>query len=189
MNFKVNVGISNRHVHLTKEIYEQLFDKEIVRLKDLKQKGEFASDSFVTIKGPKGEISKVRVLGPFRNYNQVEVSKSDAFLLGIDPPVRKSGDLNNSSDITIISDKGKVSLKSSCILAECHIHMNYEDLEKYNLVDNQLLEVVVDNDRKGILYARVKASSSGVLELHIDRDEANAFLLNNEEELTVKNEF
>ena len=108
MEWKVPVGISNHHVHLTKETYEQLFHEKIEKLKDLKQTGEYASKQTVTIKGPKGEIEKVRILGPFRSYNQVEISNSDAFILGIKPPVRKSGDLENAEKITIIGENGSI---------------------------------------------------------------------------------
>lgn len=185
MKFKVKVGISNHHVHLTKETYEKLFQEEYEKLKDLKQTGEFATNKTISIEGPKGQIKNVRILGPFRNYNQVEISKSDAFILGLNPPVRKSGDLKDSETITLRSDKNTITLENSCILAENHIHMNYEDLKKYNVCDNEVVEVHMKGERKGILYAHVKASEKGVLEFHIDRDEANAFLLNNDEELEV----
>ncbi len=186
MNWKVPVGISNHHVHLTKETYEQLFCEKIEKLKDLKQTGEYASKQTVTIKGPKGEIEKVRILGPFRSYNQVEISNSDAFILGIKPPVRKSGDLENAEKITIIGENGSIELQNSCIIAENHIHMDQKDLIKYQVEDNSLVKVLVEKTRKGCFFARIKASENGILEFHIDRDEANAFQIENEEELTVQ---
>ena len=185
MDFKVPVGISNHHVHLTKEVYCKLFEDDFEKIKDLKQKGEFVLNKIVTLVGPKGEISRVRILGPFRQYNQIEVSYSDAHILGINPPVRKSGDLKGSETITIVGEKGSVTLKSSCILAENHIHMNFEDLKKYNLENESIVQVEVNGIRKGILYAHIKASEKVVLEFHIDRDEANAFLLENNQELRV----
>lgn len=185
MDFKVPVGISNHHVHLTEEVYHKLFEEDFEKIKDLKQKGEFASNKTVTLVGPKGEISRVRILGPFRNYNQVEVSFSDAHILGINPPVRKSGDLNDSETITIIGEKGSVTLENSCILAENHIHMSFEDLKKYQLENESIVKVEVNGIRKGAFNAHIKASENGVLEFHVDRDEANAFLLENNQELRV----
>lgn len=186
MEFKVKVGISNRHVHLTKDVYDQLFDKEFTKIKDLKQTGEFATDAMLTVRGPKGDIENVRVLGPFRDYCQVEVSASDAFKLGLNPPVRKSGSLENSESITLISEKGEISLENACILAQAHIHMNFVDLEKYGVKDDMVVPVAIKNSREGIIFAHIKASETGVLEFHIDRDEASAFLLNNDDELIVK---
>lgn len=186
MEFKVKVGISNRHVHLTQEVYNQLFDAEYTKIKDLKQTGEFATDAVLTIRSPKGEIGNVRVLGPFRPYCQVEISSSDAFKLGLNPPVRKSGSLENSESITLVSDKGEISLENACILAQAHIHMNVNDLEKYGVQDDMVVPVEIKNNREGIIFAHIKASENGVLEFHLDRDEASAFLLNNDDELTVK---
>jgi len=154
-------------------------------IKDLKQKGEFATDKVVTLVGPKGRIENTRVLGPFRSYNQVEVSCSDAHVLGICPPVRKSGCLENSETITLIGEKGEITLENSCIMAENHIHMSNEDLKKYDVTNDSIVKVLVEGKREGMLFAHIKASENGVLEFHIDRDEANAFCLENESELTV----
>ncbi len=186
MEWKVIVGVSNRHIHLKKETYELLFNEKLEKKKELKQTGEWASHQTVTLKGPKGAIENVRILGPFRKYDQVEISKTDAHILGINPPVRKSGDLRNSETITIVNGENNITLENTCILAENHIHMNYEDLKKYNVEDGDIVEVKINKARKGILYAHIKASEKGVLEFHIDKDEANAFLLTTGEELTVK---
>ena len=133
MNIKVQLGISNRHLHLTKEVYEMLFDEELTIKKELGQPGEFASNQTVTIKGPKGEMANVRILGPFRAYNQVEVSSHDARSLGVNPPVRKSGDLAGSENITVIGPKGSIDLTESCIIANRHLHMSTEEAKIYNL--------------------------------------------------------
>lgn len=186
MELQVPVGVSNRHVHLTKETYEKLFIEGLEKKKELKQKGEFASNKTLTIKGPKGIIENVRILGPFRSYNQVEISKSDAYILGINPPVRKSGDLKDSEKITLIGEKGRVELENTCILAENHIHMSLEDLKKYGTEEDQIVKVWIEKRRKGIFFAHIKASENGVLEFHIDRDEANAFEIQNGEELRVE---
>ena len=98
---KVNIGISNRHVHLTKEDVEILFGHDLTKLRDLVQAGQYACHELVTIKTEKDQIENVRVLGPTRNYTQVEISKTDAYKLGLNPPIRTSGDLANSENITI----------------------------------------------------------------------------------------
>ncbi len=185
MEFKVQVGISNHHLHLTREVYDQLFDDEPNKVKDLKQTGEYATDKLVILKGPKGNIERVRLLGPFRAYNQVEISASDAFILGVNPPVRKSGDLAGSETITVIGDKGEVTLNEACIMAQCHIHMSLSDLEKYHVKNDQVVRVRINGEREGDMFAHIKATEKGILEFHVDRDEANAFLLQNNEELTV----
>ena len=100
----IPIGISNRHIHLCREDLNHLFGKgyELTKIKDLKQPGQFASDEVVTIKGPKGEFKKVRILGPLRDETQVEISISDGFKLGINPPIKESGKLDNTPGITII---------------------------------------------------------------------------------------
>ena len=176
---QINVGVSNRHVHLTKEIYDKLFDEDLTKYSDLHQIGEFASNEFVTLKTDKNEIENVRIVGPLRSYNQVEISRSDAYILGIKPPVRNSGDLFNSENITIIGKKGSIYLENVCIIASRHVHMNKEQANKLNLKDNQLVKIKVNNDKSGIMDAFVKVSDNGYLELHIDYDDANAFNLKN----------
>ena len=90
---RIKVGVSNRHVHLTKEVYFKLFGEEnLEKDRDLDQPGQFASKSYVTIKKGEREIPHVRILGPFRNYNQIEISRTDAYKLKVNPPVRDSGD-------------------------------------------------------------------------------------------------
>ena len=182
---KVKVAISNRHVHLTKEIYDMLFDEELTKKSDLKQKGEFASNQVVNIKGPKGEIKNVRIVGPLRSYNQVEVSASDAYLLGIVPPVRKSGDLHGSAPIKIETNKGEVSLDEGCILAERHLHLNPDEALELGLKDEEIINIKVNNIKGGLMQAFVKVSSNGYKEVHIDRDDANAFLLQNGDEVEI----
>lgn len=183
---KVNVGVSNRHVHLTKETYEQLFKEELKPLFPLSQKNEYASDKTVTLKGPKGKIDNVRILGPFRSYNQVEVSNSDAYLLGINPPVRKSGDLKQAEKITIYYQDKEITLEESCILAQTHLHLNPTLAKELNVKDGQKVKVHCQTEREGILIAHVKVKDNGVLDLHIDKDQANAFLLKNHDEVEVE---
>ena len=185
MEYKIKVGVSNRHVHLTKEDYDFLFDEELTLKYKLNQIGEFASNQTVLIKGPKGEIDNVRILGPFRLYNQVEISRHDARILGVNPPVRKSGDLNGAENITITGPKGSVELKESCIIANRHLHMPSKEALKYNLKDNQKVKVVISGDRSGIIDAYAKITDNSATELHLDTDDANAFGLKGNEELDI----
>ncbi len=185
MNIKVNVGISNRHLHLNEETYKMLFDEELTIKKELTQPGEYASNQVVTIKGPKGEMANVRILGPFRPYNQVEVSRHDARALGVNPPVRKSGDLAGAAEITVIGPKGSVTLSEACIIANRHLHMNTEDAEKLNLKNDQKVQVVIPGEKSGVIDAYAKITDNAATELHLDTDDANAFLLVGNEELEV----
>ena len=185
MNIKVNIGISNRHLHLNKETYEMLFDEELTVKKELVQPGEFASNQVVTVKGDKGEIANVRILGPFRPYNQVEVSRHDARTLGVNPPVRKSGDLAGAAPITVIGPKGSVTLSEACIIANRHLHMTTEEALKLNLQNDQKVQVIIPGDKSGIIDAYAKITDQANTELHLDTDDANAFLLKGDEVLDV----
>jgi len=185
MNIKLPIGISNRHVHLTKEVYEMLFSEELSLKKELNQPGEFASNQTVTIKSDKGVIENVRILGPFRSYNQVEVSKSDAYLLGINPPVRASGDLENSENITLIHNDKSVTLNNACIIANRHIHISKDKALELGLTNNQEVDVKIFGDKSALIKAYIKITDNGYFEMHIDRDDANAFLLNNNDEVEI----
>lgn len=177
MRKKVKVGISNRHVHLTEEIYNQLFQSPLTKKNDLSQIGDFAAWETVTLKTNKETIKNVRIVGPFRKYTQVEISKSDARKLGLNPPIRKSGDLENSEEITILGKKGEVTLKNVCIISERHLHMSPFEAKLWNVKDEQIVQIKISNDKSGILDAHIKISENGVLSFHIDTDDANAFLL------------
>lgn len=177
---KVPIAISGRHVHLTKEHLEVLFgDNHSLKVfRDLKQKGQFASTDFVSLKGPKGVIDNVRLLGPIRSYSQVEISKTDAHLLGINPPVRSSGDLKGSSQITLIGPKGELTLKEGAIIATRHIHMNFDDAKVLGLQKDDVVKVKVEGIKGGIMdNVLITISDSYFFELHIDCDDANAFLI------------
>lgn len=182
---KVKVGISNRHVHLTKEDLECIYGKdyELTKKADVNQPGQFASVETVTLKTEKSEIKDVRVLGPIRSYTQAEISKTDAYKLGIKPPVRDSGDIKNSAVITICGPKGEVT-KECCILARRHIHITPKDKEFYHLPN--VVSIKVKGTRSGIMEeVYVKVAEDSYFEMHIDTDEANAFLLNNNDEVEI----
>ena len=184
---KVKVGVSQRHVHLAKDDVEILFGKNYVltKLKDLYQPGQYACEEQVTIKGPKGEISNVRVLGPERNKTQVEISKGDTFILGINPPVRDSGDLDNASEIIIIGPNGKV-IKKAAIIATRHIHLSTEEAKELRLTEKDSITIVVGGEKPGILNnVHVRVDDNFKMQVHLDIDDANAFLINNDEEVEV----
>lgn len=186
---EVKIAISARHVHLTKEDFEYLFGKEkLTKLKDLTQTGEYASNEMVSLITEKGKIDNVRIIGPLRSYTQVEISKTDSYKLGLNPPVRSSGDLTNSSFITI-EHNGKVITKECCIIANRHIHVNSKDLDKYNLKDGEVVKLKVSGIKGGILdNVIIKSSDKYVLEAHLDVDDGNAHLINSGEVGVIINE-
>ena len=186
---KVKIGVSARHVHLTKEDFKKLFGyDELTWLKDLTQPNEFASKETVSIIAENGRINNVRILGPFRDYTQVEISKTDAYSLKINPPIRKSGDLVSSEIVTIEHD-GNTITKECCIIATRHIHINTKDLERYNLKNGEVVKLKLDGIKGGILNnVFIKASDNYILEAHIDLDDANAHFINNNDEGEIINE-
>ena len=159
---------------MTQEVYNLLFDHEPTIKSELSQPGMYAYNECVTIKSGDREINNVRILGPFRNYNQVEVSATDARLLKLNPPIRQSGDLSGSEDITIISDKASVDLKESCIIAKRHLHISPEEAESFGISDNEEMTIVLDKEDGGTLKCYAKVAPNSVLEIHLDTDNANA---------------
>ena len=179
---KVSIGVSNRHVHLSEENFKILFGEkyELIKKADLKQPGQFAANETVTIKTAKSEIHNVRILGPIRNYTQVEISKTDAYKLGINPPVRDSGDLKGSSPITIIGPNGSVDIKEGCIIATRHIHILPSQMKSYGLEGREMVNVKLDGEKGGIITnVYLKVSEEAFFELHLDTDDANAHLIKN----------
>lgn len=175
---KVSIGVSNRHIHLCKEDYDILFGNvEMEKLKDLVQTGEFASNLLVEIETDKSKIGKVRLLGPLRSYTQVEISKTDCYTLGINAPVRSSGDLDGASKVTIIGPNGSVT-KACAIIANRHLHINHEDRVSFGLENIEKIQVRVGSEKSAVLDSvYIKETPTGVLELHLDTDDANANLI------------
>lgn len=174
----VPVGVSNRHIHLTREHLDILFGKgyELTPLKDLSQPGQYACKELLTIVGPSlRPIENVRVLGPLRKQSQVEISRTDSYVLKVKPPVRESGKLDGSAGITIIGPKGVVSLEEGCIIANRHIHMSVEEGAAFGLKDGDYVTVEADGERRTRFYdVQVRVSEAFRLEMHIDTDDANA---------------
>lgn len=172
----VKVGVSGRHVHLSKEDLEILFGENYkLNIKKELMAGDFAAEETVTIVGDKLKaIEKVRVLGPTRKDTQVEISSTDAVFLGVKAPIRISGDIRNSAAITIIGPKGVVRKKEGCIIAKRHIHMSPND-RKILGIENSRISVRVKGERAGVLEdIEVRVNENYNLEIHIDTDEANA---------------
>ena len=185
---KVPVGISARHVHLNRSDLDALFGTgfELEVDRALSQKGQFASKQKVTIKTSAGAFENVRILGPIRSYTQIEISKTDAYKLKLNPPVRDSGDLNNSECITIVGPMGEIKKETGCIIANRHIHLNSNDLIKYDLDKNKLYKVKVIGDKGGVLdNVHLKVDENFTFELHLDTDDANAFLIQNGDKLEI----
>ncbi|MEW8960122.1 Phosphate propanoyltransferase [Moorella humiferrea] len=185
---EVPVGVSGRHVHLTKEHFQILFGpgQELTKIRDLVQPGEFAAKETVTIVGPKGVLEKVRIIGPLRSYSQVELSRTDSFKLGVNPPVRDSGDHHNSPGCVLIGPAGVVTLTQGVIIALRHIHMPTNEARRYGLKDKDRVNVQVGGER-GLIFQNVlvRVHPNYRLEFHVDTDEANACLLNNEDIVQV----
>ncbi|AJG40440.1 phosphate propanoyltransferase [Thermotoga sp. RQ7] len=176
------VGVSNRHVHLSREDLETLFGKgyELTPVKELRQPGQYAAKETVTIVGPKGAIENVRVLGPVRKETQVEISRTDAFRLGVRPPVRDSGDLEGTPGIVIIGPNGILVKEKGVIIAKRHIHMHPKDAEYYGVKDKDIVKVIVESGDRRLIFddVLIRVREDFALEFHVDTDEANAAMLN-----------
>lgn len=178
----VPIGVSNRHVHLDRADMDALFGpgSELTRKKDLGQPGQYAAEETVTIRGPKGELSRVRVLGPLRKESQVEISVADGFALGVTPPVRESGQLAGTPGVEILGPKGSVKKDGGVIAALRHIHMTPETAQKLGLSDKQVICTEIEGPRGALLRnVLVRVSDKYALEMHVDVEEANALGLKN----------
>ena len=179
---KIKAAVSARHVHLSREHVDTLFGKgyELTRFKDLTQTGEFASNEKVSVINENYQIDNVRILGPVREETQIEISKSDARRFNMERPVRSSGDLEGSPGAILKGPAGSVHLKKGCIIANRHIHMSPEDAEYFGVGNNAVRSVLINSEKGGIMFnVFIKVKDTYVLEMHIDTDDANAFLIKN----------
>ena len=181
---EVNIKISNRHLHLNKETYDKLFDEPMHIVKPLNQIGEFESDKVVTLKNDNYEIKNVKLIGPLRNYNQVEISRKDSLYFKINPPVNESGNLSGACPITIKTEKGEIT-DNCVIISQRHLHLNPVQAKEYNLHNQDKVLLKLDGVKKGMIETFVKVSDNGFMEIHIDTDDANAFILNNDDKGTI----
>ncbi|MCM1253748.1 MAG: phosphate propanoyltransferase [Clostridium sp.] len=173
----VPVGVSARHIHLTQADVETLFGKgyELTKKKEL-MGGQFAANEQCTIVGLKlRAIENVRILGPVRSKSQVEISATDARTLGVNAPLRQSGDVAGSAPVALVGPKGVVYLKEGCIVAARHIHMTPTEAAAASLKDGDYVSVRMGNERGAVLdNVKIRVDESFSLEMHIDTDEANA---------------
>lgn len=173
----VPVGVSARHIHLTQEDVEQLFGAgyRLTKKKEL-MGGQFAANEQCTIVGLKlRAIENVRILGPVRKKSQVEISATDARTLGVNAPLRQSGDTAGSAPIALVGPKGVIYLKEGCIVAARHIHMTPGEAASVSLHDGDMVSVRMGNERGVVLdNVKIRVDDSFSLEMHIDTDEANA---------------
>ncbi|HEY7087811.1 MAG TPA: phosphate propanoyltransferase [Tepidisphaeraceae bacterium] len=172
------VNVSARHMHVTPENLEILFGPgaKLTKLKDLYQEGEFASEQLVTLVGPRQRIiPNVRILGPTRNYTQVELSYTDGIYLGLDLPLRISGNHQDTPGITILGPRGALNINGGVIRAERHVHMSTEDMNYFGVRDGDYMKLKIDGPC-GVTFDRVKVRyhPKVILEVHIDTDEGNA---------------
>lgn len=174
----IPIAISARHCHLDRATMDILFGigSELEVHKEISQPGQFASKQKVNLIGPRDRIDGVRVLGPLRNKNQFEVSRTDEFKLGVDAPIRGSGNVEGSAPITVEGPKGSVQLREGLICARRHIHMTPADAQNYGVRDGDEVEVAISGGPRDLSFGDVlvRVKDSYRLEMHIDTDEANA---------------
>ena len=184
----IKIGISARHVHLSREDLDTLFGKgfELTKKKTLMGR-EFASDQLVTLVGPSlRAIEGVRVLGPVRKNTQVEISRTDTFVLKVSPPVRPSGDIAGSEKLVLVGPKGSVYLKEGVIIANRHIHLTPEYAQKNGIKDGDYVDVLVESIKPTKFFdVQVRVRDDFNVEMHIDTDDANACGLKNGEKVRI----
>lgn len=167
---------SGRHVHLCRQDIERLFGEgyELTKVKKLSQPGQFACQERVNLVGPKGMLTNVVILGPEREYSQVEVSLTDARLLGVKAPTRESGDLKGSAGIIIVNKDRHIALEEGCIVAKRHVHVAEADAARLGVTNGQIVKVKTHTDRPLIFDdVVIRVSPKYQTFMHIDFDEAN----------------
>ncbi len=178
MEKKILVEISARHCHLSDADLEVLFGEghKLHNIKELSQPGQYATEERVSIKGPKGQMDRVIVLGPTRNSTQVEVSATDARSLGIKAPIRMSGDIEGSAGCTLIGPAGEIQLKQGVIVAKRHIHATPDEAKEFGIKDGDIVSVRIDTEERSLTFGdvAVRVNPNFSAAMHIDTDEGNA---------------
>lgn len=176
-NNEIKIGVSQRHIHLSREDLDTLFGKgyELTKKKVLMGR-EYAAEECVTLVGPSlKSIERVRVLGPVRKNTQVEISKTDTFILKVSPPVRPSGEVDGSEKIVIVGPKGSVYLKQGVIIANRHIHLTPDYALRHGIKDGDYVDVMVESVKPTKFYdVQVRVRDDFNVEMHIDTDDANS---------------
>ena len=171
----VELEASARHVHVTKEQANILFGHDLTPKRPLSQPGQFLAQERVAVVGPKGELNHVAVLGPARKEAQVEVSMTDARVLGLQPPIRESGKVAGSPGVVLRSEKAELAIKQGVIIAQRHLHLTPEDAQKFALADRQVVRLQVFTERPLIFQdVLVRVRPDFATRAHLDFDEANA---------------
>lgn len=171
----VKLEASGRHVHITKEQAQTLFGHPLTPKRELSQPGQFLANERLTVVGPKGEFKNVAVLGPERKEAQVEISLTDGRTLGIDAPVRLSGDVKGTPGATLVGPKGTVKIPQGVLAAQRHIHVTPEDGERMGLQDKQIVKLQVFTQRPVVFDdVMVRIHKDFATYVHLDYDEANA---------------
>ena len=177
MGYKVKVGLSNKHLHLSQEHLEVLFGAghELTPKKELGQPGQFAAEEMVEIIGPKASLGMVRVLGPVRGETQVELALTDARKIGIKAPVRESGKLDGTPGCKLVGPEGEVELDHGVIAALRHIHLNPEQAIEAGVKDKDIVSIKLEGER-GLIFDNVliRSGEKHEAEVHLDTDEGNA---------------
>lgn len=174
-NVFVELEASGRHVHVTKEQAQTLFGHSLTPKRPLSQPGQYLAEERLTVVGPKGEFQNVAVLGPERKEAQVEISLTDGRTLGLQPPVRLSGDVSGSPGATLVGPRGRVELGQGVIVAKRHIHMTPRDAAHFGVKDKQVVKLQTSTERPLILDETVvRVSPDFATFVHLDYDEANA---------------
>ena len=188
MLLTVTTNLSNRHIHLSADDLATLFGVETTLTPkiDLLQPGAFAAEETVTISGPKGSIERVRIVGPLRPDTQCEILAADRHKLGIDAPLRLSGDIAGSAAFTITGPGGSIEKSEGLIVAKRHIHMDTETAAQHNLTNGQIVSLAIPGERGGMLSETIlRVTPESVTECHIDTEEGNALGISNGDSLTI----
>lgn len=180
----IPVGISNRHLHLRQEDWDALFGKEHQprKFRSVKQPGFYACYETVSVEGPKGRLDNIRLIAPHRPRTQIEISRTDAQILGLKPPIRDSGDLDGSSPVRVIGPRGAIEIPMGLIIARRHIHFHPLEAQAMKIKDGEIVRVRAGiGGIRELVFEQVlcRVSDKFSLELHVDTDEANAALLKN----------
>ena len=174
-NLFVELEASGRHVHVTKDQALELFGHPLTPKRPLSQPGQYLANERVTVVGPKGEFSNVAVLGPERKEAQVEISLTDARTLGLEAPIRLSGDVKDSPGATLISERSRIRLRQGVIAAQRHIHLIPEDAVRFGVKDKQIVKLQTYTARPVVFDdVAVRVSPEFASYVHLDYDEANA---------------
>ena len=185
---QVPVGISVRHIHLTRADVDKLFGYgyQLTPKKALSQPGQFACEEGLDVIGPNGELKRVRILGPERSATQIELAQTDCRTIGVNAPVRSSGDTKGTPGVTLRGPLGELTVPEGVIVADRHLHMTPAQAAAFGLADGDRVQIRINGLKPGIMGGvLVRASNKCALDFHIDTDDGNAFLLKQGQLVTV----